>query len=316
MSRFLNGKLKSVTVFTLGISGACLLNKVYSKKTLCEKHNNSSTPSKTRHRGGIESTVGNTPLIYLQSISEETGCHIYGKAEFLNPTGSVKDRAAKQILDEAEAAGLLKPGGTIVEATGGNTGIALAQFGIARGYQVVVFLPNCIGLEKIEYERRFGATVHLQPLVPFTHPDNFCKKAESYALENNAFNCNQFENQANFRSHYEGTGKEIWNALKGQIDGFVTSAGTGGTIAGVSKFLKEQNPKILCYLVDPHCSVLYNYVNTGKVELSSGNTTIEGIGIGRITSNFKQAQLDKAVQCEDIEAIEMSYYLMRNEGIC
>jgi cysteine synthase A len=264
---------------------------------------------------GIEKAIGQTHLIYLKSISEETSCDIYGKAEFLNATGSVKDRTAVSIISEAEKSGTLKPGGTIVEGTGGNTGIALAQLGASKGYKVVLFLPNSIASEKIDYQKRFGATVILQPLVPFTNPENYARKAESYASETNSLFTNQFENLANFLAHYEGTGKEIYNELDGKIDGFVTSAGTGGTIAGISSYLKDQNKDIKCYLVDPVGSVLYNYVNYNKLETTPGNSQVEGIGIGRITANFKQSQLDGAFQCTDKEAVEMAYYLMRNEGL-
>ena len=268
-----------------------------------------------KRKSGIEAAVGNTPLIYLKSISEQTGCHVYAKAEFLNPTGSIKDRAAKFMLDEAEKSRALKPGGTIVEATGGNTGIALAQFGAARGLKVELFLPCIIAAEKVEYERRFGATVYLQPLVPFSDPENYFKKAESHAKLTGAFFTNQFDNNANFMAHYTGTGPEIWNELQGKVHGFIASAGTGGTVAGISAFLKDQDPQVKCCLVDPQASVLFNYVNSGKIETSKGSSEIEGIGIGRITNNFKQAKLDKAMQCSDTEAMEMAFYLIRNDGL-
>jgi cysteine synthase A len=219
------------------------------------------------------------------------------------------------MLDEAEKSGALKPGGTIVEATGGNTGIALAQFGAARGLKVELFLPCIIAAEKVEYERRFGATVYLQPLVPFSDPENYFKKAEAHAKLTGAFFTNQFDNNANFMAHYTGTGPEIWKELHGKVDGFIASAGTGGTVAGISAFLKDQDPRVKCCLVDPYASVLFNYVNSNKIETSGGSSEIEGIGIGRITNNFKQAKLDKAMQCSDTEAMEMAYYLMRNDGL-
>lgn len=314
MSRLvLNHVSKSIPFL---IASSVYIKQKQSQVTQCESETTPRVATKKQnHKNGIESTVGNTPLIYLKSISEQTGCHIYAKAEFLNPTGSIKDRAAKFMLDDAEKSGALKPGGTIVEATGGNTGIALAQFGAGRGYKVELFLPCIIAEEKVEYERRFGATVYLQPLVPFSNPENYFKKAESHAKLTGSLFTNQFENNANFMSHYSGTGPEIWNQLNGQLHGFVAAAGTGGTLAGVSSYLKDQDSGIKCYLVDPLASVLFNYVNEGKVETSKGSSEIEGIGIGRITNNFKQAKLDKAIQCLDAEAIEMAYYLMRNDGL-
>ena len=267
MSRFINlqSKLRSVII----AASTCTSFGI----ALCDNDKNSKhfTRQNTKlNDQGIESYVGDTPLIYLKSISEQTGCHIYGKAEFLNPTGSVKDRVAKRMLDDAERNGLLKLGGTIVEATGGNTGISLAQFGARRGYKVILFLPEIIAQEKIALERRFGATVYEQPYVPFSNSENYYRKAEVHAKSINALFTNQFENQANFNAHYYGTGPEIYKELNGQIDGFITAAGTGGTIAGISNYLKEQNSKIKCYLVDPSSSVLLNYVNSGKIEANPG----------------------------------------------
>lgn len=205
-----------------------------------------------------------------------------------------------------------------MEGTGGNTGIALAQIGRAKGYNVVLCMPNCISTEKIEYQRRFGAEVHLQPLVPFTDPANYARHAEIIAAQRpGAVFTNQFENLANFRAHFGGTGPEIWHQTKGRVDAFVASAGTGGTIAGISAFLKSVQPGIKCFLVDPTSSVLLNYVRdpTHPLTASPGPSEIEGIGIGRITDNFKQARLDGAFLCTDREAVEMVHYLMRNEGL-
>jgi len=262
--------------------------------------------------------VGNTPLVYLRSLSEATGCKIYGKAEWLNPSGSIKDRAAKQIILEAEKSGELKKGGTIVEATGGNTGLALAALGAARGYKVVVTMPNIIAEEKIASTRRFGAEVLLQPLVPFGHPENFATKAEALGKElPNAIFTNQFENMANYRAHFTGTGAEIWQQTGGKVDAFVCASGTGGTLAGISAFLKQASGgRAQCYLVDPHGSILYQYVTKNLLETTPEPCSqIEGIGIGRITKNFKAAQLDGAFQCSDQEAVDMTFYCMKHEGL-
>jgi len=265
--------------------------------------------------------VGNTPLIYLSSLSEATGCKIYGKAEWLNPTGSIKDRTAKQIILEAEKNGLLKKGGTIVEGSGGNTGLALAALGSAMGYKVVVTMPNSISEEKVALTRRFGAEVLLQPLVPFSNPDNYAKKAESIAAEmDNAIYTNQFENMANFRAHFTGTGAEIWKQTNGTIDAFVCACGTGGTLAGVSAFLKEASGgRVKSYLIDPYGSGLFQYV-TKQLEplqaIPGQGSKMEGVGIMRLTNNFKAATLEGATQGSDLEAINMVYYLMKHEGIC
>ena len=270
--------------------------------------------------GELSSAVGNTPLIYLKSVSAATGCNIYAKAEFMNPTASVKDRAALAMIKQAEASGKLKKGGTICEATGGNTGVSLAHLAISRGYKVVLFMPDCISSEKIEHQRRLGAEVFLQPLVPFTDPENYARKAEIVSAErakngSNIIFTNQFENTANFDAHYNHTGPEIWIQTKGLVDAFVTSAGTGGTISGISAFLKAVNPNIETYLIDPPGSVLFSYVNNDKVEVhNKTSSVIEGIGIGRITANMKRARLDGAFCGSDQEAVDMAYYLLRNDG--
>jgi cysteine synthase A len=259
--------------------------------------------------------VGNTPLLYLKSLSAELGCEIYAKAEFMNPTSSVKDRAAQRMIEEAERTGVLKPGGCIVEATGGNTGVALAQIGKSKGYQVILTVPNMIAKEKIVYSERFGAKVYQQPLVPFTDPNNFERYAATLASQlPGSVHTNQFENMANYRAHYEGTGPEIWDQTNGRITAFVTSSGTGGTISGISNFLKEKNKFVKCILVDPMGSCLYSYLKTGELA-KEGTSTIEGIGSGRLTANFKAAKIDDAMRVKDIEAVEMAYYLMRNEGL-
>ena len=285
-------------------------------------NNSASAVSETHEHHGsntLINAVGNTPLIYLPKLSQALGRHVFGKAEWLNPSGSVKDRAAKQIILEAQKDGSLLPGGTICEGTGGNTGIALAALGASMGYKVVLTMPNCIAEEKVSLARRYGAEILLQPLVPFNNPENYARKAESLGIEReNAIFTNQFENLANFRAHYTSTGPEIWAQSSGKVDAFVCAAGTGGTLAGISAFLKKASGgRTRCYLVDPHGSALFQFVKSKLVEVIPGQSSqIEGIGISRITNNFKEAQLDGAFQASDQEAIQMVYYLMKHEGLC
>lgn len=226
-------------------------------------------------------------------------------------------RVAKTLILDAERSGLLKPGGLIVEATGGNTGVSLAAMGISKGYKVIVTMPNCISLEKVNFQKRFGAEVYLQPLVTIASPEYFTRKAESLAKEKNGIYLNQFENLSNFRAHFSSTGPEIWKQTNGKIDAFITSAGTGGTLAGTASYLKTVHPSIKCYLADPLGSVLFSYVKDRKMDCGEGSSQIEGIGIGRITANFSQCLdlLDGCLKCNDQEAIEMAYYLIRNEGL-
>ena len=265
----------------------------------------------------LEAAVGNTPLIHLKAVSEATGCNVYGKAEYMNPSGSVKDRAAKQLVFEAEKSGYLKPGGTIIEGTGGNTGVALAALGASKGYNVILCMPLIIAKEKVELAERYGAKVLLQPLVPYANPENYARKAEALAKTTpNSIHTNQFENLANYRAHYSGTAAEIWKQTNGQIDAFVTSAGTGGTLAGVSAFLKHASgERVKSFLIDPAGSALFNFVESGRL-VAEGSSEIEGIGIGRITANFAKGELDGALRGSDTEAINMAYYLMRHEGLC
>ena len=265
----------------------------------------------------LEAVVGDTPLIYLKALSEATGRKIYGKAEYTNPSGSVKDRAAKQLIVEAEQRGLLKPGGTIIEGTGGNTGVALAALGASKGYKVILCMPLIIAKEKVELAERYGAKVLLQPLVPYAHPENYARKAEALGKTTpNAIHTNQFENLANFRAHYSGTGPEIWKQTNGQIDAFVAAAGTGGTLAGVSTFLKHASgERVKAFLIDPAGSALFNFVESGRL-VAEGSSEIEGIGIGRITANFAKGEIDGALRGSDTEAVNMAYYLMRHEGLC
>jgi cysteine synthase A len=260
-------------------------------------------------------TVGATPLIELRALSRELGRRILGKAEFLNPGGSVKDRAARGMVDDAETRGALKPGGTIVEGTAGNTGIALALVADERGYTCIICIPDDQSPEKIDLLRVCGADVRVIPAVAFTNPENYYHVARRIAeAMPGAFWANQFENTANRRAHELTTGPEIWEQTGGRIDAFVAAAGTGGTVAGTSIALKARNDKILTVLCDPMGSSLYNYVNNGKLE-PEGDSDLEGIGIKRLTANFEGAPIDRAIRATDAQAIEMAHWLLDHEGI-
>ncbi|MCC0177452.1 cysteine synthase A [Waterburya agarophytonicola K14] len=266
-------------------------------------------------KNGFVATVGNTPLIRLKSFSEETGCEILGKAEFLNPGGSVKDRAALYIIEDAEKKGLLKPGGTVVEGTAGNTGIGLAHICNAKGYKCLIIIPETQSQEKIDTLRTLGAEVRLVPAVPYKNPNNYVKVSGRVAAEmENSIWANQFENLANRNAHYETTGAEIWAQTEGKVDGWVAATGTGGTYAGVSMYLKDQNPKVRCVVADPMGSGLYSYVKTGEIK-SSGNSITEGIGNSRITGNMEGAPIDDAIQIDDQECVRVIYQLLNQEGL-
>ncbi len=266
-------------------------------------------------KNGFIGTIGNTPLIRLNSFSEETGCEILGKAEFLNPGGSVKDRAALSIIEDAERKGLLKPGGTVVEGTAGNTGIGLAHICNAKGYKCLIVIPETQSQEKIDTLITLGAEVRKVPAVPYRDPNNYVKLSGRIAQEmDNAIWANQFDNLANRMIHYETTGPEIWEQTNGKIDAWVAATGTGGTYAGVSIFLKEKNPKIKCVVADPMGSGLYSHVKTGEINMI-GNSVTEGIGNGRITKNMEGAPIDDAIQVEDPEAIRVIYQLLQKDGL-
>ncbi|OKH27305.1 cysteine synthase A [Chroogloeocystis siderophila] len=266
-------------------------------------------------KNGFVGTVGNTPLIRLKHFSEETGCEILGKAEFLNPGGSVKDRAALYIIKDAEEKGLLKPGGTVVEGTAGNTGIGLAHICNAKGYKCLIVIPETQSQEKIDALRTLGAEVRPVPAVPYKDPNNYVKLSGRIASEmENAIWANQFDNLANRQAHYETTGLEIWQQTDGQVDAWITSTGTGGTLAGVAMFLKEKNPAIKTVLADPMGSALYSYIKTGETK-SEGSSITEGIGNSRVTANMEGAPIDDAIRIEDPECIRVVYRLLREEGI-
>ncbi len=266
-------------------------------------------------KNGFVSTVGNTPLIRLNSFSDETGCEILGKAEFLNPGGSVKDRAALYIIQTAESQGLLKPGGTVVEGTAGNTGIGLAHICNAKGYQCLIVIPETQSQEKIDLLRTLGAEVRTVPAVPYRDPNNYVKLSGRLAHEmENAIWANQFDNLANRNAHYETTGPEIWQQTEGTIDAWVAATGTGGTFAGVALYLKEKNPDVKTVLADPMGSGLYSYVKTGEIK-PEGNSITEGIGNSRITTNMKDVPIDDAIQIDDPEAVRVVYQLLKKDGL-
>lgn len=266
-------------------------------------------------KDGFIGTVGNTPLIRLNSFSDETGCEILGKAEFLNPGGSVKDRAALYIIQDAEAKGLLKPGGTVVEGTAGNTGIGLAHICNAKGYKCLIVIPDTQSQEKMDLLRTLGAEVRAVPAVPYRDPNNYVKLSGRIAEElENAIWANQFDNLANRQSHYETTGPEIWAQTHGKVDAWVAATGTGGTYAGVAMFLKDKNPDITCVLADPMGSGLYSYVKSGEIKME-GSSITEGIGNSRVTANMQGAPADDAIQIDDPEALRVIYQLLHKEGL-
>jgi len=274
----------------------------------------------TSFRAGFTDTIGNTPLIKLKKASEITGCTILGKAEFLNPGGSVKDRAALAIIADAEEKGLLKPGGVIVEGTAGNTGIGLALVANARGYRTVIVMPETQSQEKKDMLRLVGADLRLVPAVPYANPGNYVRYSETLAKELAATEsagvlwANQFDNVANRLGHYRTTGPEIWEQTEGRVDAFTCAVGTGGTLAGTALALKERNKDIRVVLADPMGSALYNYYAHGELKAEGGSIT-EGIGQGRITKNLEGAPIDGQVQVTDHEALPVIFDLIKEEGL-
>lgn len=264
---------------------------------------------------GFAGSIGNTPLIRLAKLSAETGCEILGKAEFMNPGGSVKDRAARYIIEDAERRGALRPGGIVVEGTAGNTGIGLAHLCAARGYRCVIVIPDTQSQEKMDLLRVLGAEVRQVPAVPYKDPNNYQKIAGRLAQEfDNAIWANQFDNLANRQAHYETTGPEIWRDTAGTLDAFVCSTGTGGTLAGVARFMKERNPAVRTVLADPQGSGLYSFVKTGELK-AEGTSITEGIGSSRVTANLEGTPIDDAVRIDDQTCVTMVYRLLREEGL-
>ena len=271
-------------------------------------------------RNDFISGIGNTPLIKLRVASEITGCNIYGKAEFLNPGGSVKDRAALALIKDAQEKKLISKGGTVVEGTAGNTGIGLGLLGNSLGYKTIIVMNDNQTQEKKDLLRNLGAELRLVPAKPYKDDNNYIKVASRLAQElkpsnnNGVIWANQFDNTANAKGHYEGTGQEIWKQTDGKVDGFVCSSGTGGTISGVSNALKEKNKNIKIYLSDPKGSSLCNYIKSGELKSEGGSIT-EGIGSSRITKNFGEAKIDDAYSIDDHESLPILYDLIQNEGL-
>ena len=269
---------------------------------------------------GFVDAIGNTPLIKLRAASARTGCSILGKAEFLNPGGSVKDRAARAIIEAAEARGELRPGGVIVEGTAGNTGIGLALVANARGYRTVIVMPETQSQEKKDMLRLCGADLRLVPALPYRDPGNYVRVSERLAAElaasepHGAIWANQFDNTANMDAHVRTTGPEIWAQTAGKVDGFVAAVGTGGTLAGTGLALKERNKDVVVALADPMGSAIYNYYQNGELKAEGGSIS-EGIGQGRITQNLAPAPIDTQFQISDQEALPLVFDLLRHEGL-
>ena len=272
-------------------------------------------------RKGFLDTVGNTPLIRLNRLSDQTGCEILGKAEFLNPGGSVKDRAALAIVLDAEKRGVLRAGGVIVEGTAGNTGIGLALVGNARGYRTVIVMPDTQSQEKKASLRLSGATLYEVPAVPYSNPNNYVHVAQRLAEAlakteaNGAIWAQQFDNVANRQGHVDTTGPEIWDQTNGKIDAFICAAGTGGTLAGVAEALRKKKPGIQIGLADPPGAALYHYYKHGSLE-AEGSSITEGIGQGRITKNLEGLKVDLPLQIPDSETVQIVFDLLQYEGLC
>ncbi len=272
-------------------------------------------------RDGFVDTIGHTPLIRLRGPSEATGCTILGKAEFLNPGGSVKDRAAKYMIADAEERGHLRPGGLVCEGTAGNTGIGLALVGNAHGYRTVIVIPETQSQEKKDMLKLCAAELFEVPAVPFSNPEHYIHTAERLAKELaetepcGVLYANQWDNPSNRSGHYRSTAPEIWAQTDGTIDGFTCAIGTGGTIAGVAQFLKERNSNIRIAAADPMGAAMYNWIKHGELK-SEGSSITEGIGQGRVTGNLRDVQIDDAYQIPDAEAMTAIFDLLQHEGIC
>jgi cysteine synthase A len=275
-----------------------------------------------RHLGAMHTApntlalIGNTPLVRLSGPSEATGCDIFGKCEFANPGASVKDRAALFIVEDAEARGLIQPGGTIVEGTAGNTGIGLALVANAKGYKTIIVMPETQSREKMDTLRALGAELVLVPAAPYSNPGHFVHTSRRIAEETpNAIWANQFDNIANRRAHIAGTAEEIWTQMEGRIDGFTCSVGTGGTLAGVGLGLKAKDEGVCIALSDPYGAALYEYYACGELK-SEGSSVAEGIGQGRITANLEGAPIDTQFRISDQEGMEWVTRLLDEEGLC
>ncbi len=277
-------------------------------------------PPLPKSHASILSAIGNTPLVRLQKASELTGCDIYGKAEFLNPGGSIKDRAALAIIEDAEEKGLLHPGGLIVEGTAGNTGIGINLVANAKGYRTAIVIPNSQSQEKKDLLRLGGAELIEVDPAPYKNPNNYIHQAQRLAQERAKTDdkgviwANQFDNTANMMGHYRNLGPEIWHQTEGKLDGFICAVGSGGTLAGVSKFLKENNKNIKIGLADPHGAALFHYYKHGSLA-SDGSSITEGIGQGRITENLKDLAVDFPYQISDAQALPYLFDLITEESM-
>ncbi|MEN3289788.1 MAG: cysteine synthase [Bradyrhizobium sp.] len=273
-------------------------------------------------RNDVVQAIGNTPLIKLKRASELTGCTILGKAEFMNPGQSVKDRAGKWMILEAEKRGELKPGGLVVEATAGNTGIGLAVVAAARGYRTLIVIPETQSQEKKDMLRLCGAELVEVPALPFANPNNYQHVGRRLADQlrktepNGVLFADQWNNLDNAKAHYESSGPETWEQTGGRIDGFICAVGTGGTLAGTSRYLKEKNKDIVTACADPHGFAMYNWFKNGEAKSTSGDSITEGIGIGRVTPVIETAKVDTAFLISDEEAVGIIYDLLQHEGLC
>jgi cysteine synthase A len=273
-------------------------------------------------RDGIIEAIGHTPLIKLRRASEETGCTILGKAEFMNPGGSVKDRAGRQMILEAEARGDLRPGGVVVESTAGNTGIGLALVANARGYRTIIVIPETQSQEKKDFLRMCGAELVEVPALPYSNPDNYQHVGRRLAEElkktekNGVIFADQWNNLDNSKAHYVSTGPEIWEETQGKVDAFICSVGSGGTLAGVSQYLKEKNEDVVIGVADPRGAAMYHLFKDGKATSTEGGSITEGIGLGRVTDIVKQMMVDRAYLIEDAEAVPIIFDLLEHEGLC
>jgi len=273
-------------------------------------------------RNDVIAAIGNTPLIKLKHASEATGCTILGKAEFMNPGQSVKDRAGKWMILEAEKRGDLKPGGLVVEATAGNTGIGLAVVAAARGYRTLIVIPETQSQEKKDMLRLCGAELVEVPALPFANPNNYAHVGRRLAEQlrktepNGVLFADQWNNLDNAKAHYESTGPEIWEQTGGKVDGFICAVGTGGTLAGTSRYLKEKNKDIVTACADPHGFAMYNWFKNGEAKSTSGDSITEGIGIGRVTPVIETANVDTAFLISDEDAVRIIYDLLQHEGLC
>lgn len=283
-------------------------------RTIFEKEEGPAI-AKPKSYFGLERHIGGTPLVRLRRLSELTGCEILGKAEFMNPGGSVKDRAACSIICEAEAAGTLKPGNTIIEGTAGNTGIGLTVVGLAKGYRTVIVIPETQSVEKIQLLQILGAKVITVPEKPYSDPGNYNHHAQRLALENGWFWANQFDNTDNRLAHYKTTGPEIWEQTSGEVTAFVSSVGTGGTLAGTTMFLKERNSNVLAVCADPYGAAMWSWFKRHNLETKDGDSVAEGIGQTRVTRNLEGISMDAAYRIPDQTALTIIQHLLKEEGL-